>query len=114
MPYPFQILQSDTSLMFVYEYADAVRNVHLKDPGPAPLDSWMGQSVAHWEGQTLVVNVTAQNDSTWFDRSGNFHSDQMSVVERWRLIDRDPLRYEATITDPETFTRPWKIAFNLY
>ena len=72
MPYPFQILQSSTQLLIAYEYAGAVRDIHLKDPGPAPVDSWMGQSVARWEGDTLVVDVTGMNDQTWFDRSGQF------------------------------------------
>ena len=83
MPYPFQILQSASALTFVYEYAGAVRNIYLKDPGPAPADSWMGQSVGHWEGDTLVVDVTDMNDRTWFDRAGDFHSDKLHVVERY-------------------------------
>jgi hypothetical protein len=58
MPYPFQILQSTSELIFVYEYAGAVRNIFLKDPGPAPADSWMGKSVGRWEGDTLVIDVT--------------------------------------------------------
>src|SRR5690348_7710154 len=62
MPYPFQIVQSSSAMTFVYEYAGAVRNIYLKDPGPALADSWMGQSVAHWEGETLVVNVTDMID----------------------------------------------------
>jgi hypothetical protein len=70
--------------------------------------------VAHWEGDTLVVKVTGQNDSTWLDRSGNFHSGDMTVVERWRMTDPNTIRYEATIEDPATFTRPWKMAMNLY
>ena len=73
MPYPFQILQSVSALTFVYEYAGAVRNIFLRDPGPAPADSWMGKSVGHWEGAALVVDVTDLNDQTWFDRAGNFH-----------------------------------------
>src|SRR5215472_5123706 len=75
MPYPFQILQSASALTFVYEYAGAVRNIFLKDPGPAAVESWMGKSVGRWEGDTLVINVTDLNDQTWFDRAGNFHSD---------------------------------------
>ena len=114
MALPFQILQSDKAMIIAYEYAGAVRNILFNDPGPAPADSWMGQSVAKWEGQTLVVTVTGMNDSTWLDRAGDFHSDKMSVVERWRLIDRNTLRYAATITDPETFTRPWTVSMNLY
>jgi hypothetical protein len=91
-----------------------VRNVYLKDPGPAPADSWMGQSTAKWEGDTLVVDVTGFNDSTWFDRSGNFHSDKLHVVERYTLTDPDHIWYEATIEDPATFSRPWKIRMPLY
>ena len=114
MNMPFQILQSDKSMLMVYEYAGMIRNILFKDPGPAPADSWMGQSVAKWDGDTLVVTVTGQNDSTWFDRAGNFHSADMVVVERWTPTSPGTLRYEATITDPSTFTRPWKISMNLY
>ena len=66
------------------------------------------------QGDTLVVTVTGQNDSTWFDRAGNFHSADMKVVERWHLTGPGVMRYEAEITDPATFTRPWKISLNLY
>ncbi len=114
MPQPFQILQGDNSLLFAYQYAGAVRDIYFEDPGPAPVDSWMGQSVGTWEGDTLVITVTAQNDKTWFDRSGNHHSDLMTVVERYTPISPNHLQYEATITDPETFTKPWKISMPLY
>ena len=114
MPYPFQIFHSEQALLFAYEYAGATRNILFKDPGPAPVDSWMGQSVGRWEGGTLVVEVTAQNDSTWFDRSGNHHSDQLHVIERYTPSGPNTLRYEATLTDPEVFTRPWKISMTLY
>src|SRR6202451_2199440 len=114
MPYPFQILESASALTFVYEYDGAVRNIYLKDPGPAPNDSWMGQSVAHWEGETLVISVTDMNAKSWFDRSGNFHSDKLHVVERYTRTSPDIIAYEATITDPDVFTRPWKISMPLY
>jgi len=114
MPYPFQILQTASALTFVYEYAGAVRNIFLKDPGPAPADSWMGQSVGHWEGETLVVDVTGMNEKTWLDRSGNFHSDKLHVVERYTRVEPNVISYEATIEDPEVFTRPWKIKMALY
>ena len=114
MPQPFQLLQSPSAIFFAYQYAGAVRNVYLKDPGPAPVDSWMGQSVARWEGDTLVIDVTGFNDSTWFDRAGNFHSDKLHVVERYTRTAPDALTYEATIEDPQTFTRPWKISMPLY
>jgi hypothetical protein len=114
MPYPFQILQSASALTFVYEYAGAVRNIFLKDPGPAPADSWMGQSVGRWDGDTLVIDVTDLNDQTWFDRAGNFHSDKMRVVERYTRTSLDVISYEATIEDPNVFTHPWKISMPLY
>jgi hypothetical protein len=114
MPFPFQIIQSDKAVFFAYEYAGAVRNVYLKDPGPAPADSWMGQSVGKWDGDTFVIDVTGFNDQSWFDRSGNFHSDKLHVVERYTLTDPDHIWYEATIEDPQTFSRPWKIRMPLY
>ena len=65
IPQPFQILQSNSAIFFAYQYAGAVRNVYLKDPGPAPIDSWMGQSVGRYEGETLVIDSTGFNDSTY-------------------------------------------------
>jgi hypothetical protein len=114
MPYPFQIAHSASSLLISYEYAGAVRDVFMKDPGPAPVDSWMGQSVGRWDGDTLVIDVTGFNDQTWFDRAGNFHSDALHVVERYTRTSRDVIAYEATIEDPKVFTRPWKMSMALY
>lgn len=114
MPYPFQIVQSQSFIFFTYEYAGAGRNIIMKDPGPAPIDTWMGQSVGHWEGETLVVDVTGLNDMSWLDRAGNFHSDALHVVERYTRTSPDHLQYEATIEDPNVFTRPWKISMPLY
>ena len=114
MPYPFQIFQSASAIFIAYEYAGAVRNFFLKDPGPAPVDSWMGQSVAHWEGETLVVDVTGFNDQTWFDRAGNHHSDALHVIERYTRTSPDVMRYEATIEDPKVFSKPWKMSMPLY
>jgi hypothetical protein len=114
MPFPFQIFQSETHFFMAFEYAGAVRNVYLEDPGPPQVDSWMGQSVGHWEGDTWVVVSNGFNDQTWFDRAGNHHSWQMVVTERFTLMDRDHIMYEATMEDPETFTRPWQIRLPLY
>ena len=114
IPQPFRILQSASQIFIAYQYAGAARNIYLKDPGPAPVDAWMGQSVGHWEGETLVVDVTGLNDQTWFDRAGNFHSDALHVVERYLRISPDVISYEATIEDPKVFTRPWKISMPLY
>jgi len=114
MALPFQIFQSESATLIAYEYAGAVRNLQFKDPGPAPVDSWMGQSVAHWEGDTLVVVVTGMLDSTWFDRAGNFHTGDLKVTERWTPTGPGVMRYEALIEDPSIYTRPWKMSMNLY
>jgi len=114
IPHPFEIFQNARQIFFAYEFAGAVRNIFLKDPGPAPVDSWMGQSFGHWEGETLVIDVTGFNDQTWFDRAGNFHSDSLHVVERYTRTSPDVISYEATIEDPKVFTRPWKIQMPLY
>ena len=114
MPYPFQIIQSASAIFIAYEYAGATRNIYMKDPGPPPVDSWMGQSVGRWEGETLVVDVKGFNDQSWFDRSGNFHSDALHVVERYTRTSPDVMLYEATIEDPQVFTRPWKMSMPLY
>jgi hypothetical protein len=114
MPYPFQIFQSAKAIFFAYQYDGAVRNIFLKDPGPAPIDSWMGQSFGKWEGDTLVIDVTGQDERTWLDRAGNFHSDALHVVERYTMIGPDVLSYEATIEDPKVFSKSWKIKMPLY
>ena len=114
MPYPFQIIQSASAIFIAYEYAGATRNIYMKDPGPPPVDSWMGQSVGRWEGETLVVDVKGFHDQSWFDRSGNFHSDALHVVERYTRTSPDVMLYEATIEDPQVFTRPWKMSMPLY
>lgn len=114
LPFPFQILQNAKQFFINYEFAGAFRDIYFKNPGPAETDSWMGQSVGRWEGDTLVVDVTGQNDQTWFDRSGTHHSNQLHVVERYTLTTPNHIQYEATIEDPEVFTKPWKILLPLY
>jgi hypothetical protein len=114
MPYSFQILQGSSSIMMVYEYANAVRTINMGTPREAQVDSWMGCSNGRWEGNTLVVDVTGQVDQTWFDRSGDFHSDALHVVERYTPVSENVLQYEATIEDPKVFSRPWKMSMPLY
>ena len=114
MPFPFQIVQTPDFVMITYEYSGSVRTIYMHDPGPAPADSWMGHSIGHWEGNTLVVNVTDQNDQTWFDRAGDYHTDELHVVERYTPTSPDTISYEATIEDPKVFSKPWKISLPLY
>ena len=114
MPHPFQIIQSATQVQMVYEYENAQRTIHLAKMDPYPNVAWMGYSVGRWEGDTLVTDVSAFNDATWFDRAGNFHSDALHVTERMTLTGHEAFRYEATIEDPDVFTRPWKIRMPIY
>ncbi len=111
---PFQIIQSTKNIMMAFQYAGAIRTVYMADQTEAPADSWMGWSNGHWEGETLVVDTTGFNDLSWFDRSGNFHSDAMHVVERITAAGPDHLNWEATIDDKKVFSRPWKMSMTLY
>ena len=114
LPYPFQIVQGVNKIMMVFEFANAQRTINLDEVEPYPGEAFMGYSVGRWEGDTLVVEVSDFSPYTWFDRSGNFHSDALHVVERYTPISRDAIRYEATIEDPKVFTRPWTISLPLY
>jgi len=114
MPQPFQIFQGEREVFIAYQWAGAVRDIYMEDPGPAQVDSWMGQSVGHWEGDTLVVEVTGLNGQAWLDRAGNHASWQLTVTERYTPVGPNHLWYEATLEDPETFTEPWTIEMPLY
>jgi hypothetical protein len=114
MPFPFQIAHNDQALLFSYEYAGAVRNIYLKDPGPAPIDSWMGQSWARWDADTLVIETTGQHDQSWLDRAGNHHSELLKVTERFTRTSDHTIDYTATLEDEGVYTRPWTISMVLY
>ena len=117
MPFPFQMLQAKNKILIGYEFSgSSSRVVHL-DKTKAYLldnDSWMGQSVGKWDGDSLVVDVNWFSHAIWLDRSGNFYSEKANVVERFTPMSPYHLKYEATITDPDTFTRPWKLSLTLY
>jgi hypothetical protein len=116
MPFPFQIVQGDQKIMIVYGFAEASRTIHMDKakPEPSPIDSWMGRSHGRWEGDTLVVDSAGFNGEAWFDRSGNFASSALRVVERYTPAGRNAINYEATIEDPTIFTRSWTIRMPLY
>jgi len=116
MGLPFQIVQTPTYIGMLYEYVHTVRHVYLDGSAhpPGPIEWWMGDSRGRWDGDTLVVSVRHFNADTWFDRAGNFHSEEMQLTERYSFFDRDTLRYEVTVEDPKVFTRPWKMSMLLY
>jgi hypothetical protein len=112
--HPFQIVQTPQQILMAYEFANASRVVYMGKTEESPNAFWMGWSRGRWEGETLVIDVTGLTDQTWFDRAGNFHSEALHVVERYTATGPDHLWYEATIEDPNVFTRPWKLSMPLY
>lgn len=114
LPQPFQIVQSPSVILMAYQFASTNRVINMGKPKEAAVDTWMGTANGRWEGETLVVDNTGFNDQSWLDRSGNYHSDALHVIERYTRTDRDHIRFEATLEDPQVFTRPWKIALTLY
>ena len=114
MPYPFQIVQSTNKIEMDFAFSNVARTIHLDKVAEPPLETGMGHSVGRWESDTLVVDVKYLNGGTWFDRAGNFHSEQLHLVERFTPITPDAIHYEVTLEDPAVFTRPWKISMPLY
>jgi hypothetical protein len=114
MPFPFQIVQGGNKILISYEYAAAARVIHMDQVPESPVDTWMGHSLGRWDGNTLVVDVSAFNGQAWLDRAGNFHSDALRVEERYTPRSADVILYEATLNDPKVFTRSWKISMPLY
>jgi hypothetical protein len=115
MPFPFQIVHTPAYIAMLFEYGHTTRHIRFNSPHPeGPIEWALGDSRARWDGDTLVVNVVHFNGQTWFDRAGNFHSEQMHLVERFTLEDRNHMRYEVTVEDPKVFSRPWKMALPLY
>lgn len=115
LPFPFQIFQTAKDVAILYEFVHAYRLIPVDgSKHPEDVDFWMGDSRGHWEGDTLVVDVSNNNDQTWLDASGNFHSDALHIVERYTRTGPDTISYEATLEDPKVFTRPWKISLSLY
>ena len=111
MGYPFQIFETDKYVAIVSEYAHVYRMIYLDGTGHLDFpDLWNGDSRGHWDGDTLVVDVTNFNDQTWLDKSGNHHSNELHVTERFTRTGPNALLYEATVSDPKTFTKDWKIA----
>lgn len=115
-PEPFQIFQRDRDLTLLFQHGFRTRtlNTNASVHPEGPIGFWFGDSRARWEGDTLVVDVADFNEDTWLDSTGNFHSDQLHVTERWRLLDENTLSYRATLEDPKVYTRPWNINVTLH
>jgi hypothetical protein len=127
MPYPVQIVQSDSTILMMSEFASAHRTIYMGSKSSPPADTWMGWSNGRWEGDTLVIDSRGFMGGTisaldqegaiqvrFLDRAGNYHTDGLHVVERIRRIGPDHLSYQATIEDPNVYTRPWTISMPLY
>ncbi len=115
LPYPFQIMQTPAQVTILYEYVHTFRAIYIdSEHPPGPIRWWMGDSRAHWEGDTLVVDVIHFTDQTWLDRTGNYHSEALHVTERYTRTGPDHMMYEATIEDPKVFSRPWTMSMPLY
>lgn len=115
LPYPFQIIQTPNFIMIMYEFRQLIRNIYINSKHPdGAIDWWLGDSRARWEGDTLVNDVVDLIEDTWLDKAGNFHSDQLHVIERYTLTDADHIKYEATLEDPKVYSRPWKMSMILY
>jgi hypothetical protein len=106
--FPMQIVQTPTQIVMLFEVFHVFRVIPLDAKHPDDLESsYMGDSVGHWDGDTLVVDVTAFNDETWLANTGTFHSDQLHVVEKFKRVDYNTIQYEVTMEDPKVLTKPW-------
>jgi hypothetical protein len=127
MPYPVQIVQSTDFILMMSEFATAQRTINMTTSDPPPAYTWMGWSNGRWDGDTLVIDSAGFMGSTigaldpegaiqvrFLDRAGNYHTDGLHVIERIRRTGPDHLQYEATIEDPNVYTRPWTIRMPLY
>jgi hypothetical protein len=112
--FPQKIVQTPKEIVVLYEYMNTFRMIPLNANHPDDvLPSYMGDSVGHWQGDTLVVDVIGFNDRTWLAGTGTFHSEALHVTERYTRVDRDRIDYEVTMDDPKVFTKPWTLRSTL-
>ncbi len=106
---PMEILQARSIVTLVHQRDHQVRVVYLnRAHSVPPMPSWYGESVGHYEGDTLVVDTIGLNDKTLTDRNGTPHSDAMHVVERYRLVNGGKtMQVQFLVEDPKAFTTPW-------
>jgi hypothetical protein len=109
---PYQFLQRPQEVVILYDYNHTSRVIHL-DGRPhlgKNIRLFMGDSLGHWEGDTLVVDTTNFNGKTAYSREIPYLSDALHTVERFTIVDANNIDYEITIEDPMLFTKPWKVA----
>jgi hypothetical protein len=107
-PYPLQIMQNDKYIAFLFEQSTwfhvvPFRTEHSKEPNP----TWFGESIARWDGDTLVVDTVGFNGFTRLDTKGDPHSDQMHLVQTFKMTDAGHIAYTVTVDDPVYYTKPW-------
>jgi hypothetical protein len=117
-PYQMEIIQlpEHKRIMMIFEGATHIWREIYMDGRPFPEDlnpTYLGYSIGRWEGDTLVVENKGFNENSWFDYFGHPHTDKMSVVERWTRPTKQTLHYEATVTDPGAYTRPFTVAWDV-
>jgi hypothetical protein len=106
--FPMQIVQTPQQIIMLYEYMNVFRVIPVNGKHPDDAEpTYLGDSVAHWEGDTLVVDITRFNDKTWLIGGGTFHSEDFHVTERYTRVDKDQINYEAVMEDPKVLTKPW-------
>jgi hypothetical protein len=111
----FQIVQTPDQFVMMWERSSDFRIIPLRDRPrlPAGVKLHNGDSIGHWDGNTLVIDTTNLNDWSWFDSKGSFHTDAMTLVERLTVVDPKTIDYKVTVTDPKAFTQPWTMNFTL-
>jgi hypothetical protein len=112
--FPQQFVQTPTQIVMLYEYMNVYRVVPINAKHADDLiPSYMGDSVARWDGDTLVVDVIGFNDKTWLSGTGTFHSDALHLIERYTRVSKDRIDYEVTMEDPKVLTKPWTLRSSL-
>ena len=107
-----EIVQKPGYLMILTDSEHRVIPTDGRPPISQNAKFWFGNSRGHWEGDTLVVEVTSLNGRGWLDTAGNYGTENTRLVERWRLADADTIDYEVTVEDPTIYTRPWKMTYS--
>jgi hypothetical protein len=112
--FPQQFVQTPMQIVILYEYMSAFRVIPFATEHPDDLlPSYMGNSAARWDGDTLVVDVIGFNDKTWLAGTGTFHSEALHIVERYTRVSKDRIDYEVTMEDPNVLTKPWTLRSSL-